>query len=106
MIDRIVDLPQPEWPRMQTNSPSWIAALTFSTATTGPSGVSNVLLKPVSSSGIRDRFHVSLSIGRAVFSRRPRRHDAGGGPGESNRRAVSPVSSASTAVAGFGCRRR
>jgi hypothetical protein len=39
MIDSTVDLPQPEWPRMQTNSLSRIIALTFSTATNVPSGV-------------------------------------------------------------------
>src|SRR5262245_48344313 len=51
MIDRSVDLPQPECPRMQTNSPSLIRALTSRTATYGPDGVWNTFVNPVISSG-------------------------------------------------------
>ena len=36
MIDSTVDLPQPECPRMQTNSPGSTCALTSLTATNGP----------------------------------------------------------------------
>ena len=51
MIDSTVDLPQPEWPRMATNSPASICALTSLTAMNGPVGVAKTLVRPVSSSG-------------------------------------------------------
>jgi hypothetical protein len=38
-IDRIVDLPQPEWPMMQTNSLSETRRLTLRTMTAVPVGV-------------------------------------------------------------------
>jgi hypothetical protein len=51
MIDSSVDLPQPEWPRMQTNSPSKMRALTSSMAVNGPVGVGKTLLMDESSRG-------------------------------------------------------
>jgi hypothetical protein len=50
-IDSTVDLPQPEWPRMQTNSLCRMTALTSFTATNGPDGVSKIFVRPAISSG-------------------------------------------------------
>jgi hypothetical protein len=52
IIDKTVDLPQPEWPRMATNSPVSILAFTSFTAMYGPAGVGNTFVSDVSSSGI------------------------------------------------------
>src|SRR5437867_13364383 len=70
MIDSTVDLPQPECPRMQTNSPGLVMKLTFCTAVYGPDGVGNIFVIPVASSGgltvasaVRDRGEGAISWG-------------------------------------------
>ena len=38
-MDRTVDLPHPEWPISETNSPFFIRSWNFSTTVSGPLGV-------------------------------------------------------------------
>ena len=51
MIDKTVDLPQPEWPNSATNSPARIRVSKFFTTVIGPEGVSNTLVSDVISRG-------------------------------------------------------
>ena len=80
MIDSTVDFPQPEWPRMHTNSPSWIMALTFSTATSGPVGRRERL----GQAGQLERDRIgftsrSRSVALSRLRQRRRRPEAAGG---------------------------
>src|SRR5215510_5290551 len=52
MIESTVDLPQPECPKMHRNSPGRVTKLMSFTATYGPEGVGNNLVRPVTSKGV------------------------------------------------------